>query len=115
MPKHHDGYIGSALTIEIECLFDFVFSSCLVDADVAHMAQKREVDGVAHILLVVVHQFYQSRIVVAGDCHPSVVLLDECHGLTHDVGGKSSLDTTEIQLYNQSVCYRIAVKNRLAL
>ena len=47
--------------IEVEGFLDFLLCSCLVDADVADVAQEGEVDGGADVLLVVVHQLHESR------------------------------------------------------
>ena len=104
-----------AFAVEVEGFLDFGLGGSLVDADVADGAQKGEVDGVAFVLLVVVHQLQQAGVVVAGDGHAPVVLENEADGGSHLVGREACLDAAEVQFYHQSPRYGIAVEHGLAL
>ena len=55
-----------SLPDEIKRLPDFLLRYRLVDADIAYPGQKRDIDFIATVLLVMVHQFYQLRIIIAG-------------------------------------------------
>ena len=50
-------YYRSSLTQEIEGFHDVGSRGGLVDTHVTDVAQQGEIDGVAHVFLVVVHQF----------------------------------------------------------
>ena len=101
--------------IEVESFLDFVFCGCLVDADVADVAQEGEVDGGADVFLVVVHEFQDTGIVVAGDGHATVVLADEGNGLTHLVDREAGFNAAEVELDDETVGYGLAVKDGTAL
>ena len=112
-----DGVNGSyggslAFAEEVEGFVDFFLCGCLVDADVADVGKESEVDGAGSVLLVVRHQFEESRVVVAGDGERAVVLLDKADALAHDGGRKSCLHATEIEFGNESPSHGIAVKHR---
>ena len=82
---------------EVESLLYFFFVSSLVDAYVADIAQECEVDDARRILLVVVHQFDECRVVVACDVDSAVVFAYEPYGLVHAVCGESRLACTHVQ------------------
>ena len=104
-----------ALTEEVECLLDFLGGGSLVDADVTDAAQEREVDDAVLILLVVVHQLYQLRIVIASDRQCAIVVLDELHRLSHLLGRETGLHGTEVELTHQSERHCVAMQDRVAL
>ena len=106
---------SSILPKEVQGFLDFVFGGGLVDADVADVAQEGEVDGGADVLLVVVHQFQQTGIVVTGDGHLAIVLANEAYRLAHLVRGETSLRATQVQFDYQSPGYCIAVQHGLTL
>ena len=55
------------------------------------------------------------RIVVAGDGHASVVLLNKLYGLAQTVGREAGLHVRQVEFDDQSVGYGIAVKDGSAL
>ena len=105
----------SALSVKVECLVYLFLCGRLVDADVTDAAQQREVDDAGRILLVVRHQFQEGGVVVAGNLHLAVMLLDEGDGLVHLVGGESRLGATQVEFADDAPGYGIAMKHRLAM
>ena len=63
--------------IEVEGIFDFFFSGSLVDFDFTDTGEESEVDGACHIFLVVMHEFNEFGIIVAGEMECAVVLFYE--------------------------------------
>ena len=63
------------LPIEIERFQDTGFGDRLINADIAHLGQKREVDHTTLIFLVVCHQLIQPFIVGAIKAKRRVILL----------------------------------------
>ncbi len=104
-----------SFAVEVEGFADFILGGGLVDADVADAAQEGEVDGVARVLLVVVHQLDEAGVVVAGDGHAAVVLADEADGLPHLIRGESRLHAAQVQLDDEAPGYSIAVEHGVAL
>ena len=101
----------SIFAIEVESLLDFLVGGRLVNADVTNGSEEGEVDVAADILLVVAHELQQTGIVVAGDGHASVVLLDILYGLAQAVSRETGLHVRQVELDHQSVGYGIAVKD----
>ena len=100
--------------IEVERLFDFLRSSRLVEGDFAYIAKEGEVDAPCHVLLVVLHESEQLRIVVAGKRQSAVVFEDKVSHLMHLLRGESAADAAEVEFADESPCDSISVKHGLA-
>ena len=87
---------GGLKTEEVESLLDVLFSCRLVDTDVSYVAEKREIDFVSTVFLVVVHKGNQLVVVVAGDGQRAVDVADVAYGLAHLVGGEARLYGTQV-------------------
>ena len=95
---------------KVEHLVYFFLGGCLVDVDVAYVAEEGEVDAACGVFLVVGHVGVQFLVVMAGDGQGAVVLLDVSDGLAHGVGGESCLGAGEVELADESPGDSVAVE-----
>lgn len=109
------GNDGSALSQEVERLAYLLFADYLVDVYLAHIAEQGDIDVGARVLLVVVHQGEQLRIVVAGDGGGTIILADVMERLSQLVGGEAQPGGAEIELGHDAVGHGIAMQDGGAL
>ena len=102
----------SALAEEVESLLDLLLADSLVDAYIANTGKESDINFVARVLLVVVHELDEPRIVVAGNGKPSVVLADIRHRLAEFVLWEPLPDGTEVELRDESEGHGIAMEQR---
>lgn len=74
-----------------------------------------EVDDAILVLLVMMHQFDELIIVIAGNIQCTIEFLDEVYGLAHLLSRESGFGNTQIEFWNQAECHSVTMQDRLAL
>ena len=83
----------------------------LIDADVSYVCQQGEVDGVAHVLLVVSHELVDVFVLFAVDVEASIVLPDELYRLAEPVLGEVASYDTQVKFADEAVCDGVSMQD----
>ena len=98
--------------VKIEHLEYLFLGGRLVDAYIAYFTHQCEVDNARSIFLVVGHEFIQAIVLLAVECHDSIMFLDELDGLPEFVFGESYLEVRMVKLAHHSPGNGISMKYR---
>ena len=83
--------------------------------NLANTGEKGDIDLIASILLIVVHQFDETWIIITSNSELTIILTDKGNRLAELVLRESHLDSAEIELRNKSEGNSLAMNKRKIL